>query len=278
VTGVSAWLSSTAGQPTAAGVGAAVGTGVGAAGPANAGPIQNAIDAATTALASGAVAGPALTGRTATDGKADSSKLDSAFGVDAGGAAATTADPTNPASATPGALPSAAQPTTTVAQVPATPASAVTTLPTALSNQIAQQVNRQLLGARALKDGSHRAVIRLSPEHLGDVTVTLSVHDGNVRMDLVAGPAAITALQADLHDLRDQMAQSGLQLDDVSLRQSGLPNTGAGSSSGREARQNSPGRSDRGTSGDGSAGIGAIQASSGPSRTATGDGRLDVLI
>jgi flagellar hook-length control protein FliK len=145
--------------------------------------------------------------------------------------------------------------------------------PTALSSQIMAQVNQHLIGTRILNDGTHRAVIRLAPDHLGEVTVTLDVRAGNVRMDLIAGPQAISALQADLTELRDQLAQSGLQLGDVSLSQPGLTGGGAGSPDGRErwGGANSPAAAQ--------AQLGApIEPAGTRPRTATGEGRLDVLI
>ena len=118
------------------------------------------------------------------------------------------------------------QPTAT-GQLAATPASSLPTATTpaaptaAVSTQLAQQVSQYLMGTQTLRDGTHRAVIKLSPENLGEVTVTMDVKGNSVRMHLIAGPEAIGALRNDLHGLRDQLAQSGLKLDDVSLAQSG---------------------------------------------------------
>jgi flagellar hook-length control protein FliK len=195
---------------------------------------------------------------------------------------ARSADDSDPDGPVPGQVAFQAPQPVPPATATATSAPATAGVPAALSTQVAEQVNRQLLGARALRDGSHRAVIRLSPEHLGDVTITLNVHAGSVRMDLLAGPTAIGALQANLHDLRDQMAQSGLRLDDVSLRQSGLPNTDAGASNGQNTPQGNPGPPSRGDSGERRAGPGAIGVTppgsgSRPARPSSGN-RLDVLI
>jgi flagellar hook-length control protein FliK len=60
-------------------------------------------------------------------------------------------------------------------------------------------------------------VLRLSPEHLGEVTITLDVRAGGIRLDLAAAPQALAALQADLSQLRDDLANSGLDLGDVTL-------------------------------------------------------------
>ena len=105
-------------------------------------------------------------------------------------------------------------------------------------------------------------------------------------MDLLAGPAAIGALQANLHDLRDQLAQSGLKLDDVSLRQADFTNADAGAN-GRNAPREGPdpsrenGSRQRGAGG----GVGGIDASAAPRPirpvrlgVSTGGSGLDVLI
>jgi flagellar hook-length control protein FliK len=144
-----------------------------------------------------------------------------------------------------------------------------------VSDQIAAQISRQLQGARTLSDGTHHAVLRLSPEHLGDVTITLDVRGGGVRLDLVAGPQAITALQADLGRLRDDLAGSGLNLGDVSLH-SQEP---GGQSFGRDRGENGP---PTGSSGSGPAGAGSGSPTSRPEpQVAAGrrlDGGLDLLV
>ena len=117
--------------------------------------------------------------------------------------------------------------TTTTAAAPTTPAEAApdarpaTTVP--ISDQVVAQINRQLQGARTLRDGTHHAVLRLSPEHLGEITITLDVRAGGVRLDIGGGAQAITALQADLGRLRDDLAGSGLNLGDVTLHSQDAP-------------------------------------------------------
>lgn len=86
-----------------------------------------------------------------------------------------------------------------------------------ISDQVAAQIGRQLQGARMFRDGTHHTVLRLSPEHLGEVTITLDVRAGGIRLDLAAAPQALAALQADLGQLRDDLANSGLDLGDVTL-------------------------------------------------------------
>jgi flagellar hook-length control protein FliK len=148
--------------------------------------------------------------------------------------------------------------------------------PAPVNDQIAGLVNRFMIGSQTFKDGTHRAVIKLAPEHLGEVTVTLDVRAGGVTLDLIAGPQAISALKADLADLRDQLAQSGLRLDDVSLSQSGAASGGAGTPDGRErwlGNQSGPGPFATGS-----------RATANPAPTAptplraAESGRLDVLI
>ena len=95
-----------------------------------------------------------------------------------------------------------------------------------ITDQVAAQIGRQLLGARTLRDGTHHTVLRLSPEHLGDVTITLDVRAGGVRLDLAAGSVALAALQADLGQLRDDLAGSGLDLGDVTLSSADAGGTG----------------------------------------------------
>jgi Flagellar hook-length control protein FliK len=148
--------------------------------------------------------------------------------------------------------------------------------PAPVTDQIAGALSQYLIGTRMLKDGTHRAVIRLAPEHLGEVTVTLDVRGGSVRIDLIAGPQAIGALRADLGDLRDQLAQSGLQLDDVSLSQSGSSSPGTGS-------QGSPERWNGAQSGPNPFSAGnqitkALESAGVRPIRHTDPGRLDVLI
>lgn len=148
--------------------------------------------------------------------------------------------------------------------------------PAPVTDQIAAALNQYLIGTRMLKDGTHRAVIRLAPEHLGEVTVTLDVRGGSVRIDLIAGPQAIGALRADLGDLHDQLAQSGLQLDDVSLSQSGSSSLGTGS-------QGSPERWNGAQSGPNPFSAGnqitkALESAGVRPIRHTDPGRLDVLI
>ncbi|GAB3241661.1 flagellar hook-length control protein FliK [Kineosporia babensis] len=114
----------------------------------------------------------------------------------------------------------------------------------AAGESVAEQVSAQLSAQlRNLPNGSHRAVIHLSPEELGDVKVTLSVNNGDVRMDLIAAPAALSQLQAGLSDLREQMSQAGLNLSDVTMDASPDPSSGdsAGSGAQQSGQSGQPG-------------------------------------
>jgi flagellar hook-length control protein FliK len=165
---------------------------------------------------------------------------------------------------------------TGVTTLPAQSAAPAAMIPVPVTTQVAQQMNQYLLGVRSLRDGTHRAVIKLNPEHLGQVTLTLDVHGGNVRMDVLAGPQAIDALRNDLSDLRNQLAQSGLQLDDVSLRQSGTSGGDPGSSN-----NPNPGRANDSAPNSGNTGhrqVESIQPGGYRSRGSTVAGQLDVLI
>jgi Flagellar hook-length control protein FliK len=181
-----------------------------------------------------------------------------------GGDGGTTAPPpgpgvVNPASGTPAAGPAA----TPAPAGPASPAGA--TMP--ISDQVVAQIQRQLQGARTLRDGTHHAVLRLSPEHLGDVTIALDVRAGGVRLDLAAGPQAISALQSDLGRLRDDLAGAGLNLGDVTLHS----NDAGGQAFARDRGQGDPAAAGA----DAPAPIGPAPAVNAPGRAPVPGRRLD---
>jgi flagellar hook-length control protein FliK len=144
-----------------------------------------------------------------------------------------------------------------------------------ITDQVMAQVGRQLQGARLLRDGTHHTVLRLSPEHLGDVTITLDVRAGGIRLDLAAGAQALVALQADLSQLRDDLAGSGLDLGEVTLssQNAGPGTNGQAASRERWQEQASAGR-DSGAEGS------PRFTERTPDRpfTRTTDGGLDVLV
>jgi flagellar hook-length control protein FliK len=81
--------------------------------------------------------------------------------------------------------------------------------------RVADQVARHLLISRTLRNGTRSTVLNLHPENLGSVRVTVEVQSGQVRLGFTAGQAALSALRADLPQLRTQLGQEGLTLTDV---------------------------------------------------------------
>jgi flagellar hook-length control protein FliK len=68
--------------------------------------------------------------------------------------------------------------------------------------------------------GGGQAEIRLSPEYLGSVRVSIVVDHGSVRATLTAdSPAALETLRSDLAQLKDALSERGLRLDEVELRE-----------------------------------------------------------
>jgi flagellar hook-length control protein FliK len=163
----------------------------------------------------------------------------------------------------------------TSAAAEANPTSNHSTRTSEITDQVMAQVGRQLQGARMLRDGTHHTVLRLSPEHLGDVTITLDVRAGGIRLDLAAGAQALVALQADLSQLRDDLAGSGLDLGEVTLssQNTGPGTNGQAASRERWQEQASAGRESGGE------GSGRFTERA-PDRplTRTTDGGLDVLV
>jgi hypothetical protein len=97
---------------------------------------------------------------------------------------------------------------------------------------VGEQVARQINAIRTTADGTHRTVVRLDPEHLGPITLTVSVRAGRVRLSVSGSPQALAALNASMGDLRDQLGSAGLGLDGVSLQ----PSTTGSSSSSTDGR------------------------------------------
>jgi hypothetical protein len=68
--------------------------------------------------------------------------------------------------------------------------------------------------ALAWRDGVGEAKIRLTPEHLGEVQVSMKVERGQVVAQIVAETATARAwIETHQQDLRDALSQQGLQLD-----------------------------------------------------------------
>jgi flagellar hook-length control protein FliK len=163
------------------------------------GPSRPAVDASTSSAASDATTGAA--------------------GIQA--ASAVTGQ------ATPGTAATGAASPATSAQAPATD-----------PQPIAAQIARHLTSVRTLRDGTQHTVLHLSPEHLGQLTLTVDVRAGAVALTVAGGEAALSALRDGLSDLRDQLGQSGLDLGDVTLRQdAGNPGNGGRDRSDATAQQ-----------------------------------------
>jgi len=95
-------------------------------------------------------------------------------------------------------------------------------------DQVPDQVLRHLTSVRALREGGHRTVLRLDPEHLGEVTLTVDVRGSSVRLAVSGGAEAVGAVHAGLAHLRSSLAESGLALGDVALRPDGVAGAGLG--------------------------------------------------
>jgi flagellar hook-length control protein FliK len=119
---------------------------------------------------------------------------------------------------------------------------------------VPDQVLRHLESVRALRDGGSRTVLRLEPEHLGAVTVTVDVRAGAVRMAVTGAAEALAAVREGIAHLRAALADAGLDLGDVALRPDAPGPSGSASSSGPadspdgQASPNGP-RPDRGADG-----------------------------
>jgi flagellar hook-length control protein FliK len=84
---------------------------------------------------------------------------------------------------------------------------------------VTDQVARHLTSFRTLRDGTHRTVLRLAPEHLGELTMTVDVRAGTVHLAVAGSGTAIAALRDGLGQLRDHLGEAGLDLGELSLQQ-----------------------------------------------------------
>jgi flagellar hook-length control protein FliK len=75
--------------------------------------------------------------------------------------------------------------------------------------------------------------VRLDPEHLGPLTLTVSVRAGKVRLAVSGSPEALSALDASMNGLRDQLGSAGLGLDGVSLQPTSATGSGSSATDGR---------------------------------------------
>jgi hypothetical protein len=127
-------------------------------------------------------------------------------------------------------------------------------------------VARQVAQLRVLQDGTSRTVLRLAPEHLGAITLTVEVRGRSVRLAVTGSDAAVTALREGLGDLQRSLRTEGLDLGNVHLAgeqgEAGVPDGGG------------PGAGQPGSAGAGGTGAGARQggppAAGTPSRVEPG--------
>ena len=78
-------------------------------------------------------------------------------------------------------------PAPTLVQGPAAPAKVADQPTTSLTRAAAAQVVPELTRLVQAGPGTHRMVLRLDPEHLGEVRITLTVHPGGVRVRMATG-------------------------------------------------------------------------------------------
>jgi flagellar hook-length control protein FliK len=97
----------------------------------------------------------------------------------------------------------------------------------ALKDRIVSQVSRSL--ASVLKEGGGSMTLRLSPEHLGEVQIKLSLRDGVVRARMeTSSDDATKLLQDSLPQLRAALEARGVRVDELTIQQTS--NTTPGSS------------------------------------------------
>ncbi len=84
------------------------------------------------------------------------------------------------------------------------------------ARQMQDQIGQQL--QRMVKDGRWQANLSLNPARLGQVNISLVMEDGVLKTQLLSSnPGVRELLESSLPKLRDQLADSGLQLADVSV-------------------------------------------------------------
>ena len=154
------------------------------------------------------------------------------------------------------------QPLAAVA-VPAVPTTSVVTgpvpappsAPTATPQPFAEQLSRPVLRLAAGAPGEHVLTLRVSPEHLGPVTVQAHIGADGVRIELFSGTeAGRAAVQAALPDLRRELAGTGLgaSLDLSHRSHSGAPTHDPSAGEGRGERGDAGGQGREGARADAS--------------------------
>jgi len=122
-------------------------------------------------------------------------------------------------------------PPSTLAPVVQVPSSAdISLFSEGWENKLAELVDR--MGSTGQSAGDSLTVVRLSPEHLGDLEIGVTMKDGEVDVSFAASVAETrVALEQALPKLRELLGQSGLELSNAGVYSS-LP-------SGSERRQGS---------------------------------------
>ncbi|ACR69596.1 flagellar hook-length control protein FliK [Edwardsiella ictaluri] len=115
-----------------------------------------------------------------------------------------------------------AVPMSAIPQVNATPlASAATTSAPLLNAPLGSGEWQQALGQQVLmfaRNGQHQAELRLHPQDLGAVQITLRLDDNQAQLHMAAAHSQVrAALEAALPHLRTALAESGIQLGQSSI-------------------------------------------------------------
>ena len=100
----------------------------------------------------------------------------------------------------------------------AAPASAGTAAPATVHVPVSDQVFGEVSRLITRGDGTHRITIKLQPEALGDVHVTLSVKDGQMQVDLAADRHAHHALIEGAPELHRLLESIGAKTTDIVVK------------------------------------------------------------
>ena len=103
-------------------------------------------------------------------------------------------------------------------QGPAHPAAPGTAAPATVHVPVADQVFGEASRLVSRGDGTHRITIKLQPEALGDVHVTLSVKNGEVHVDLAADRNAHHALIEGASELHRLLESVGAKTSDIVVK------------------------------------------------------------
>lgn len=158
------------------------------------------------------VATPTGSGSTALDAPARHASGPAGAAPPTAAVAAPTAPVTSAPAGGPGAAAPAYAPVPLVVAPAAPPAAATASAPPPVpGTPFVAQLSRPVLGLAAAAPGQHVLTVRVSPEHLGPVTVQAHIGADGVRIELFsptdAGRAAVHAVLA---DLRRDLAATGL--------------------------------------------------------------------